>query len=76
MLKKTWGENFKKKKGEYLVYGKGLGSFYAKKNTIINCGNSGTTARLLIALISTTPEYKSKNNRRQIFKQKKYEKVN
>ena len=31
-----------------------------QKNTIINCGNSGTTARLLIALISTTPNIKVK----------------
>jgi len=41
---------------QYLVYGKGLGSFYAKKNTILDCGNSGTTARLLIGLLSTNPE--------------------
>ena len=26
----------------YLVYGKGLGSFYAKKNTVLDCVNSGT----------------------------------
>jgi 3-phosphoshikimate 1-carboxyvinyltransferase len=40
----------------YLVYGKGLGSLYAKKNTILDCGNSGTTARLLVGLLSTNPE--------------------
>jgi len=39
----------------YLIYGKGLGSFYAKKNTVLNCGNSGTAARLLIGLLSTNP---------------------
>ena len=39
----------------YLVYGKGLGSFYAKKNTVLDCGNSGTTARLLVGLLSTNP---------------------
>ena len=39
----------------YLVYGKGLGSFYTKKNTILDCGNSGTTARLLVGLLSTNP---------------------
>lgn len=44
------------KKGEvYYVYGKGLGSYYAKKNTKLNFGNSGTLARLLIGLLSTTP---------------------
>jgi len=46
----------KVKNGHYLVYGKGLGSLYAKKNTILNCGNSGTTARILIGLLSTNPD--------------------
>ena len=40
----------------YLVYGKGLGSFYATKNTVLDCGNSGTTARLLVGLLATNPE--------------------
>jgi len=39
----------------YLVYGKGLGSLYAKKNLQLNFGNSGTLARLLIGILSTTP---------------------
>tara|TARA_Y100001970_G_scaffold278586_1_gene384489 strand:+ start:2951 stop:4291 length:1341 start_codon:yes stop_codon:yes gene_type:complete len=39
----------------YLIYGKGLGSLLAKKNTILDCGNSGTLARLLIGILSTTP---------------------
>ncbi len=43
------------KKKNYTVYGKGLGSFYAKKNAMLDCGNSGTLARLLIGLLSTTP---------------------
>ena len=45
------------KKGpkNYLIYGKGLGSFYAKKNTRLNFGNSGTLARLILGIISTTP---------------------
>ena len=33
-------------KKSYKVYGKGLGSFYAKKNTILDLGNSGTGLRL------------------------------
>lgn len=37
------------------VYGKGLGSLYAKKNTFLNFGNSGTLARLIIGLLTTTP---------------------
>ena len=44
----------------YLVYGKGLGSFYAKKNTVLDCENSGTTARLLIGLLSTNPDIQVK----------------
>ena len=39
----------------YLIYGKGLGSLFAKKNSKINIGNSGTLARLLIGILSTTP---------------------
>ena len=55
------GVKIKKVKAKnYLVYGKGLGSFYAKKNTVLNCGNSGTTARLLIGLLSTNPEIQVK----------------
>ncbi|MDA1338335.1 MAG: 3-phosphoshikimate 1-carboxyvinyltransferase [bacterium] len=48
------------KPGQYLVYGKGLGSLYAKKNTVLDCGNSGTTARLLISLLSTNPDIQVK----------------
>ena len=55
------GVKIKKVKAKhYLVYGKGLGSFYAKKNTVLNCGNSGTAARLLIGLLSTNPEIQVK----------------
>ena len=40
---------------EYLIFGKGLGSLHAKKNTTLNFGNSGTLARLLIGILTTTP---------------------
>jgi len=50
----------KKEKKKYLVYGKGLGSFYTKKNTVLDCGNSGTTARLLVGLLSTNPDIQVK----------------
>ena len=50
----------KKKPKSYIVYGKGLGSLHAKKNTILNCGNSGTTARLLVGLLSTNPDIQIK----------------
>ena len=58
---KKLGVKIKKIKAKhYLIYGKGLGSFYAKKNTVLNCGNSGTTARLLVGLLSTNPEIQVK----------------
>jgi 5-enolpyruvylshikimate-3-phosphate synthase len=44
----------KNKKKDYTIYGKGLGSLFAKKNTVLNFGNSGTLARLLIGILSTT----------------------
>ncbi len=37
------------------VYGKGLNSFDFKKNIVINAGNSGTFARLLLGLLIKTP---------------------
>ena len=46
----------KVKAKHYRIYGKGLGSFYIKKNAVLDCGNSGTTARLLIGLLSTNPD--------------------
>ena len=55
------GVKIKKVKAKhYLIYGKGLGSLYAKKNTVLDCGNSGTTARLLVGLLSTNPEIQVK----------------
>ena len=54
-LKKLGVKIKKKKSGSYLIYGKGLGSLTAKKNTALDFGNSGTLARLLIGILSTTP---------------------
>ena len=45
----------KLKPGKYKIFGKGLGCFYAKRNTYIDFGNSGTLARLMIGILSTTP---------------------
>ena len=45
---------------KYLVYGKGLGSFHIKKNSILDLGNSGTLARLLLGILSTTPNIQTK----------------
>lgn len=50
----------KSKPGTYLIYGKGLGSLYAKKKLNLNFGNSGTLARLLIGILSTTPNIEIK----------------
>ena len=52
---KKLGVKIYKKKNLYYIYGKGLGSLTAKKNTKLNFGNSGTLARLLIGLLSTNP---------------------
>ena len=50
------GVKIKKIKAKnYLIYGKGLGSLHVRKNTFLNFGNSGTLARLLIGILSTTP---------------------
>ena len=45
----------KVKPNKYLIFGKGLGSLFANKNLKLNFGNSGTLARLLIGILSTTP---------------------
>ena len=37
------------------IYGNGLNGFYYKKNIVINAGNSGTFARLLLGLLIKTP---------------------
>ena len=50
----------KKKPGFYYVYGKGLGSLFAKKNLQLDFGNSGTLARLIIGILSSTPDIEVK----------------
>ena len=56
---KILGVKIKKVKSKkYLIYGKGLGSLRCKKNKKLNFGNSGTLARLLIGILSTTPGIK------------------
>jgi len=52
---KKLGVKISKKKGIYFVKGKGLGSLFAKKNTTLNFGNSGTLARLMIGILSSIP---------------------
>jgi 3-phosphoshikimate 1-carboxyvinyltransferase len=55
VLRKLGVKIDKVKAGHYLIYGKGLGSLFAKKNTVLDCFNSGTTARLICGLLSTNP---------------------
>ena len=57
---KKLGVKIVKKNKEYLIFGKGLGSLITKNNTGLNFGNSGTLARLLIGILSTTPDIQVK----------------
>ena len=59
-LKKLGVKITKIKTGNYTIFGKGLGSLNIKKNSILNFGNSGTLARLLIGILSTTPNIEIK----------------
>ena len=50
------GTKIKKLKNRtYIIHGKGLGSLFIKKNAHLKFNNSGTLARLLIGILSTTP---------------------
>jgi len=59
-LKKLGVKIKKDKPRSYKIYGKGFGSLFAKRNLILNFGNSGTLARLLIGILSTTPDIEIK----------------
>jgi 3-phosphoshikimate 1-carboxyvinyltransferase len=59
-LKKLGVKIKKDSPGSYKIYGKGFGSLFAKKNLNLNFGNSGTLARLLIGILSTTPDIEIK----------------
>jgi len=48
---KKLGINYKKIDNTYEIYGFGLNGFNLKKNTVINAGNSGTLARLILGLL-------------------------
>ena len=58
-LRKLGVKIVKTKPKQYFVYGKGLGSHFAK-NSVLDLGNSGTLARLLIGILSTTPNVQVK----------------
>ncbi len=55
-LKKLGIKIFFKKKN-CIVYGRGLNGFEYKKNIILNAGNSGTFARLILGLLVKSPYY-------------------
>ena len=74
-MPKLGSKIIKIKNGKYKIYGNGLGSFFAKKNSLIDFGNSGTLARLLIGILQQHQEF-LKGYRRSFFKKKKYEKIN
>ena len=58
---KKLGVRIKKiKPRNYVVCGAGIGSLHIKKNSLLNFGNSGTLARLLIGVLSTTPNIEVK----------------
>ena len=59
-LKKLGVKIIKKNSRSYLIYGKGLGSLFIKKNSVLNFGNSGTLTRLLIGILATTPDIEVK----------------
>ncbi len=48
---KKLGIKYKKNKKTYSIYGFGLNSFIIRKGTVINAGNSGTLARLILGLL-------------------------
>ena len=74
-LKKLGVKINKINKNKYIVYGKGLGSFYAKKNLTLDCGNSGTLARLMIGILSTTPNINLKITGDESLKKRKMSKL-
>ena len=54
---KKLGINIKLKKKRCFIYGKGLNGFRYKKNIVLNAGNSGTFARLILGLLVKSPYY-------------------
>tara|TARA_B100001123_G_scaffold104506_1_gene121154 strand:- start:2890 stop:4233 length:1344 start_codon:yes stop_codon:yes gene_type:complete len=57
---KKLGVKIIKKKGNYIVYGNGLGSFRNPKGNSLYTGNSGTLARMIMPLLATQPNLKVK----------------
>ena len=51
------GVNITFNKKKCSIYGKGLNGFNYKKNIVLNAGNSGTFARLILGLLVKSPYY-------------------
>ena len=58
---KKLGVQIIKKKNCCEIFGNGINSFVYKKGIILNAGNSGTLARLILPLLIKSPK-KNKNN--------------
>ena len=54
---KRLGTKISLNKNNCSVYGKGLNGFQYKKNIVLNAGNSGTFARLVLGLLIKSPYY-------------------
>jgi len=54
---KKLGIKISLKKKNCYIYGKGLNGFEYKRNTILDAGNSGTFARLILGLLVKSPYY-------------------
>ena len=48
---KKFGIKVLKKKGYFIIFGKGVDGYNYKKNIVINAGNSATLGRLILGLI-------------------------
>ena len=48
---KKFGIKVIKKKGFFIIFGKGIDGYNYKKNIVINAGNSATLGRLILGLI-------------------------
>ena len=51
---KKLGIKYEKKKKNYIIYGSGLNGLSTNSNLVLNAGNSGTLARLILGLLAKT----------------------
>ena len=58
---KKFGIKVAKKKGHYIIIGKGINGYNYKKNIVINAKNSATLGRLILGLIINSPNNNGQN---------------